>query len=81
MAAIQGHAPAAGCFLAMACDYRIMSSGEDNGGDGGGDMKKRLFVPTIGLNETQLGIAGECIGCMMAAMELLIIYAIKAWKF
>ena len=59
VAAIQGHAPAAGCFLAMACDYRIMSSGEDNSGDGGGgDMKKR-FVPTIGLNETQLGIAGE----------------------
>ena len=57
MAAIQGHAPAAGCFLAMACDYRIMSLG-DIGGEGGGDMKKR-FVPTIGLNETQLGIAGE----------------------
>ena len=57
VAAIQGHAPAAGCFLAMACDYRIMSSG-DIGGEGGGDMKKR-FVPTIGLNETQLGIAGE----------------------
>ncbi len=59
VAAIHGHAPAAGCFLAMACDYRIMSAG-DNGDGGGGadsDMKKR-FVPTIGLNETQLGIAG-----------------------
>ena len=47
VAAVQGHAPAAGCFLAMACDYRIMSTG---------DGKK---VPTIGLNETRLGIAGE----------------------
>ena len=47
VAAIQGHAPAAGCFLAMACDYRIMSAGNKN------------HVPTIGLNETQLGIAGE----------------------
>ena len=47
VAAVQGHAPAAGCFLAMACDYRIMSAG---------DGKK---VPTIGLNETRLGIAGE----------------------
>ena len=59
VAAIQGHAPAAGCFLAMACDYRIMSSGDDGIAGGGGDMKKS-FVPTIGLNETQLGIAGEC---------------------
>jgi 3,2-trans-enoyl-CoA isomerase len=60
VAAIQGHAPAAGCFLAMACDYRIMSGGDTGGGGGGADsdMKKR-FVPTIGLNETQLGIAGE----------------------
>mmetsp|Transcript_5591 Transcript_5591/g.12177 ORF Transcript_5591/g.12177 Transcript_5591/m.12177 type:complete len:334 (-) Transcript_5591:161-1162(-) len=49
VAAIQGHAPAAGCFLAMACDYRIMSTGHDVGG-------KRV-VPTIGMNETKLGIA------------------------
>lgn len=61
VAAIQGHAPAAGCFLAMACDFRIMSAGDS--GDGGGDTKKK-FVPTIGLNETQLGIAGECKGCL-----------------
>lgn len=27
ISAIQGHAPAAGCFIAMACDYRIMSGG------------------------------------------------------
>lgn len=49
VAAIQGHAPAAGCFLAMACDYRAMSAGGLVGG------KKK--IPTIGLNETQLGIA------------------------
>ncbi|KAL7452135.1 hypothetical protein ACHAWC_003865 [Mediolabrus comicus] len=49
VACIQGHAPAAGCFLAMACDYRAMYAGGDLGG--------KKHVPTIGLNETQLGIA------------------------
>ena len=44
---IQGHAPAAGCFLAMACDYRLMCAG---------DVTKK-HVPSIGLNETKLGIA------------------------
>ena len=53
VAAIQGHAPAAGCFLAMSCDYRVMSAGDTNS-----DIKKK-HVATIGLNETQLGIAGE----------------------
>lgn len=42
IAAIEGHAPAGGCMLAMACDYRIMSK------EGGG---------TIGLSESKLGIA------------------------
>lgn len=46
---LHGHAPAAGCFLAMACDYRVMY--------GGGNVNGRNHVPTIGLNETQLGIA------------------------
>jgi len=45
IAAIQGHAPAAGCMLAMCCDYRIMAASEE--GKGG----------RIGLNETLLGIA------------------------
>lgn len=40
-AAIRGHAPAAGCMLALSCDYRTMSD----------------EVPAIiGLNESQLGI-------------------------
>ena len=44
IAAIEGHAPAAGCMLSLACDYRIMSATEG---------KHR---PTTGLNETQFGI-------------------------
>ena len=42
MAAINGHAPAAGCMLALSCDYRLMVDGE-----GGGK---------IGLNESAFGI-------------------------
>ena len=42
IAAIDGHAPAAGCMLALSCDYRIMSS------------HPKL---SIGLNETKFGIA------------------------
>ncbi|XP_070562299.1 enoyl-CoA delta isomerase 1, mitochondrial-like [Ptychodera flava] len=40
IAVINGHSPAAGCVLAMSCDYRIMTRGKHR----------------IGLNETQLGI-------------------------
>ena len=40
IAAINGHAPAGGCMLAMASDYRVMAEGKY----------------TIGLNETLLGI-------------------------
>ncbi|XP_047993501.1 enoyl-CoA delta isomerase 1, mitochondrial-like [Leguminivora glycinivorella] len=39
-AAINGHAPAGGCCLAMSCEYRVMVSGKYR----------------IGLNETALGI-------------------------
>lgn len=39
-AAIDGHAPAGGCLLSLACDVRIMRGGKT----------------TIGLNETRLGI-------------------------
>jgi len=46
--AIEGHAPAAGCMLAMACDYRIMAF------DGGSDSGP---VGRIGLNEAKFGIA------------------------
>jgi len=45
IAAMEGHAPAAGCMLALCCDYRIMAQSSET------------TKPTIGLNETKLGIA------------------------
>ncbi len=47
-------------MLAMACDYRVMYSGDNatnNSDNGGHDKKKKQHIPTIGLNETKLGIA------------------------
>jgi enoyl-CoA hydratase/carnithine racemase len=40
VAALDGHAPAGGCVLALCCDYRVMASGPYR----------------IGLNETQVGL-------------------------
>src|SRR3546814_17287786 len=39
-AAINGHAPAGGCVLALCCDYRVMADGPSR----------------IGLNEPQVGL-------------------------
>ncbi len=41
IAALRGHAPAGGCVLALCCDQRLIAEG----------------TVTIGLNETQVGIA------------------------
>jgi enoyl-CoA hydratase/carnithine racemase len=46
VAAINGHAPAGGCVLALCCDYRIMAESPDS--------SRPL---RIGLNETQVGLA------------------------
>jgi len=40
VAALNGHAPAGGCVLALCCDYRVMAAGPYR----------------IGLNETQVGL-------------------------
>ncbi|CAM42672.1 putative 3,2-trans-enoyl-CoA isomerase,mitochondrial precursor [Leishmania braziliensis MHOM/BR/75/M2904] len=49
IAAITGNAPAAGCIIAMGCDYRVMARGpKDN------TNNNRLY--RIGLNETKLGL-------------------------
>ena len=44
IAAIQGHAPAAGCGLALSCDYRIMAESTTSSS------------ATIGLNESKFGL-------------------------
>ena len=46
VAALGGHAPAAGCMLALSCDYRVMVS------EGAAPGRP----PAIGLNESRLGI-------------------------
>lgn len=46
VAAINGHAPAGGCVLALCCDYRVMAESPD--------PSRPL---RIGLNETQVGLA------------------------
>jgi Delta3-Delta2-enoyl-CoA isomerase len=46
VAAMEGHALAGGCMIALSCDYRIMAATGEN-------ERPR----TIGLNETKLGIA------------------------
>lgn len=48
VAALGGHAPAAGCMLALSCDYRIMPLSTK--------PTTTATVPTIGLNESHLGI-------------------------
>ncbi|TYT25355.1 enoyl-CoA hydratase/isomerase family protein [Luteimonas viscosa] len=40
VAALNGHAPAGGCVLALCCDYRVMAAGDYR----------------LGLNETQVGL-------------------------
>mmetsp|Transcript_28946 Transcript_28946/g.67981 ORF Transcript_28946/g.67981 Transcript_28946/m.67981 type:complete len:345 (+) Transcript_28946:210-1244(+) len=45
VAALGGHAPAAGCMLALSCDYRIIL-----------DSPSTKTPPSIGLNESHLGI-------------------------
>lgn len=45
--AVGGNAPAAGCMLAMSCDYRIMAEGSCSSRP----------PPLIGLNEARFGIA------------------------
>jgi Delta3-Delta2-enoyl-CoA isomerase len=74
IAAIEGHAPAAGCMLALSCDYRIMAATDTSHED-----VKQHWQPKIGLNETKLGIVAppwlaqqliDCVGVRHAELSL-----------
>lgn len=77
VAALEGSAPAAGCMLALSCDVRIMaSSSSDEGVDAN---RKNVSQPTIGLNESRLGIVAppflarqyvDTLGARQAALGL-----------
>jgi len=70
IAAIQGHAPAAGCMLALSCDYRIMSStkakiglNESLLGIVAPPWLAQQYVDTIGQRPAELGL---CLGTLFA---------------
>eukprot|EP00980_Cylindrotheca_fusiformis_P020242 scaffold7316_cov123-Cylindrotheca_fusiformis.AAC.17 len=62
IAAMNGHAPAAGCMLALSCDYRIMSAGniglnESKLGICAPPWLGQQFIDTIGLRQAELALA------------------------
>ena len=76
---MEGHAPAAGCMLALSCDVRIMAAASGGGSGKNGNEIKTPTAPTIGLNESQLGIVAppwlaqqyiDTIGCRRAEVAL-----------
>jgi 3,2-trans-enoyl-CoA isomerase len=62
VAAMGGHAPAAGCMLAMSCDYRIMSGGsiglnESKLGIAAPPWLANQYIDTIGKRPAELALS------------------------
>ena len=75
IAAMKGHAPAAGCMLALSCDYRILSGGkiglnESKLGIAAPPWLGRQMVDTIGKRPAELAMS---LGTLYSPEEALAI--------
>jgi 3,2-trans-enoyl-CoA isomerase len=73
IAAINGHAPAAGCMLALSCDYRIMSAGniglnESKVGIVAPPWLGQQYIDTIGHRQAELTMS---LGTLFSTQEAL----------
>ena len=73
IAAMNGHAPAAGCMLALSCDYRIMSKGsiglnESKLGIVAPPWLGQQYIDTIGHRKAELALS---LGTLFSPQEAL----------